>query len=490
MTAMGSRLAVSTFALAAAVVAGGACTSILGNDFVITTGTNAGGAGVGGNGQGAMGADGPGGAGGAGGGGAGGGGGNMPPPNFVCNWVDPTPLELSRKEDESSFYSSELFMARRNADSARILVGLGSFSETEVAEVHTVSTSGTTAMTTFPCNHLYQVQRTSVQEIGALFLEEDGTGAPILKMALLRDNDPDGSNIDVEDVISSPSILPDLNTANPNIEARFAVVSGALGSPVVDITISWQTASSTYRLGYARYAWGTPITAVNQVSASEFDDDDDAQVQALIHHNSVTYAFVGESSPLGNRRFDLSPNASFPLTPEVIGDLDQFIFAYGVAPQRTRFALVDFGPPLDFLIGSIDNDSIVSFVPSDDAPVAASFDMIEDFPAFTGSPGFHGELFTMLGTPFQGGGDDPPLTYWFLDTAGNQRALGTLAISPTLPPNEVRSPGIIGGASAPVGNDFDENGGGLHVSFVEFHESPQDSSFGVLYYNGLDCALE
>ncbi len=448
--------------------------------------------GTGGDGAGATGGGDQGGGGGVGGS-AQGGGGAGPLLDFDCEFELSEHIELDRTENTNRYYASGFLGVRRDASSARLFLGMGDFSQGDSVDIFTVLENQAPIRDSLSGTDLQQARRVSVNDMGVLYVDEESFSEPVLQYLSVQDSELANAFLS-PDQMTAVGAFPDLDRTSPRIEARFAVVSAALNDPVLDVVAWWRKTDDTYQLGYARYS-GSPITSFTEVSSMAFDDDDDAQVQLVVHEEGTTYAFVGESSSLGTRRFELRPGATFPQDGVLVGEIDQFIVGGESRVDRTRLAMIDLGPPLELRVGAAD-DSMLGSLDPDNLATAASFDDLTNFPVFPaqGTFRFHDDLLAMVGGGFPTGNRQDPfdLTYWFIDMAGNERALDTIPIGPnlpTLPNGEERTLGLVAGTTVPLNDDFATAGGRLHVFFMDTHERGGDT-FNVLYYNRLQCVLE
>ena len=471
--------ATSPLVLISIAAALGACATLLGDDFSIGA-LQEGGGGAGATTQvGGAGGDG-GGGGSVGGGGGGVGGGGLT--HYACGWLfDQHQLVASMEGVNGEYWQGEPLALRVDGDRVRALTER-STPNGKIVQVFTLQQGQPPLESSFPARDLYQLERTSIASIGALYTRDDPDG-PILTLANIGDGDPDGGGayhreLTIQGLGAFPSIDPSYG-----VRARFAPVAG--GSSDVDFVVGYRQTSGNYVEAYGAYR-GTAVTAVRITPNNNSPDNNANEPRLLVNHQGQSFAFFGEpDTPAGTRQFTLDEAVTGWQTPRALTPADVFVLGAQAGPGSTNVLGFSGGPPLTLLAGKIDN-STLGEVNFDGLAVLGTYESLLDLPMQVAGFGWLGDVGIFMGSDFT---DETQARYWLFDVEGRERGIANLPFTATLAPDETRQNGMSSLTVTRRYATFDESQGFAHVIWTEYHQRPNDN-YEVIYYDQLACVPE
>jgi hypothetical protein len=452
------------------LVAFGACTAILGDDFVIEPGSSSATSSTG-----AAGGAGPS-TGGAGtGGSVVGGGGAGPILPYECQWALSEHQRVAALSPSDNYYDM-LAIGREEDDSLDVRLFIekstpsGSF-----LELWTLG-SQTEGPRSFAGNDVADLRRLDDNAVGLLY-EAGPVGAmPVLKLEIVTDDDPGGVNSTTHELHAPTDVT------SSNVSARYAPNPAPASRFPVRVVTAYGTVSG-YVERYVHYN-GTSSSVVELTQPGRgYDSLSDVEPQRVMFRDDRVYAVMGFYSDKGPHIYQFDDSVSAPLAPHYFGPqnalpLDAIDRPGGINFAIPLVALSD--QPFPIHVGRLAYDDLDAFTVLD-LPIAKTF-MPNDAPGGSGAWEWIDDMFVLIATtPI----DDTQLRYTMFDHLGNERGVALLPFNAPLAMGETRED--IGGLAMARGHaGFSTTGGRLHVAWVERH-STASAAFDVLYYDQLEC---
>ncbi|MEM9695385.1 MAG: hypothetical protein AAGA56_22770 [Myxococcota bacterium] len=301
-------------------------------------------------------------------------------------------------------------------------------------------------------------------------LEIDAAEPPGLKVL------PVAPRRDIEDI--APAGQADLHVIG-------APVPGA--TPwAVDLFTTYATPNGGYQVGYGRHVGGS----FGLEFAAVLDQPAPPEGLALgfaFHPGSALDGVIGLGSSTGPQLVTAGPGTRLPLAPVSLGQPEATVEAVARSGDRVNVAALRTTSPLEFVVASSPQADFAStFASPDSFRLVATYDSIEDRPAPVALPRWIGDTLVRIGTPDRQSDPIAPLSYQIVSASGVERAQGTLPFTAPLDETERRTATRRAVAVAPVGTSLEE-GGALHVAWVESLVIQTGPPRSVVYYDRLRC---
>jgi hypothetical protein len=441
----------------------GACTAILGNDFEIVE--QGAGAAASGSGTGAA----------AAGGAAAGGSGGGPAPSFACDWDLPE-HRLVDSIDAATGVFFDVIAVRSGPDQVRGFQFVQGNSGPDHMRIYTLRTTPALGNLTVSAEALFDAERLSPSEVGALVLRDNGSG-PEVWLLVIDDSDPDGGDA-VEFPLVDAAMMVDHDPLDFAVSAEMvAVAQAGLDEWAIDFVVGYATAGG-FRIDAGRFE-----DTVTEYGLMEADAADDNAVEPhdMIHFDGTTYVYMGDAEVTQYTLVDgvvTGTPRGITADNEIMGD------ARTQDDVADAFMLVTDGEAIQLLVGSLDARTIAAFT-SADLVEAATFPTAADLPIFEGHYAWQDHIMVAIGND---GDNSRDMAYFLVDNAGRERGRDGLDFTAILPQNETRS-AVRGAAHALRSDAFDATGASIHVLWEEDHEVDKVAT-DVVYYDQLRCVPE
>ncbi|RLB65154.1 MAG: hypothetical protein DRI90_02750 [Deltaproteobacteria bacterium] len=465
---------VAIAATAAALV--GACTTLLGNDFVIETAAPGGGD-IGGSGGSTSTSSG------GGVGGNDGGGGVGPGLPYQCAWQLPIHVRVASLQDSpNDDWRSGLQIEVAEQD-ARVVAQREVSGATSSADLYTLD-GNNTAVSSWPAYEVHDAARLGANKVAVLYSMRN-LNPPSIELWMRVIDDTDGNGADASSVqLTSSSAFADMGANASNFNARFAIHQGTAN---VDFFASYADTNGAFVETYGRHLGSGPVTPVKINQANDLTEKD-VRPFAMVTRDDRSYLFLGDpSATAGPRQYVLDDTITGPIAARTIGEPSMLVLDVLMKPNSVNVAAAeigqDVGDPLFLFADSIEPAALSSFAIGD-LSIAAEYASVANLPVGDTFMGWIADIFVMMGSTAM---NSDHLTFAFFDALGHERGTGSLPFAGQLNSGEERI-AIDRVAVAARDEFFHTLGGNLHVAWTEDHHVGNPSeSFKVMYYDQLGC---
>ncbi|MBW2457909.1 MAG: hypothetical protein JRI68_25615 [Deltaproteobacteria bacterium] len=461
----------------AAISLAGACTTLLGNDFVIETAAPGGG-GTGGSTSTSSG----GGTGGAGGG-TGGGGATEPALPYQCQWALPTHVRVASLQDTPNDDWRSGLLIENSGHNARVVAQRETMGAANSLELYTLDEDNSHVWS-WTSDEAHDIARLNANQIAVLY----STGGiqppyPELFMRVIDDSDELGSNSTAV-TLAGGQAFDDVDLNNSRFTAVFAPHQGG---GTVDFFTTYRNNQGTFVEKFGRRTGNSAVTPV-LVSQGGTLSEEDTNPFVMVTRDGTSYVFLGDpASTVGPRQYVLDDSVIGPIPARSLGDPGELVLDVLMKPDTVNVAGAEIGmnvnDPLLLMADTIEPAALPTFAIAD-LTVAAEYATVANLPVGDTFMGWVADILIMMGGTAMA---QDQLTFVFFDALGRDRGTGTLPFQGPLDAGEQR---IAVDRVAVSARDefFHTMGGNLHVVWTEDHHVGNPSeSFKVMYYDQLGC---
>ncbi len=451
----------------------GACTSLLGNDFVIETGAPGGG-GTGGSGASTSS--------GGGVGGDGGGGAVGPGLPYQCAWTLPAHLRVASLQDSPNDDWRSGLQIEKADHNVRVVAQREVAGAQSSAELYTLDENNS-QVSSWLAHNVHDIARLDANKVAVLYDIQTGQ-VPAVELWMRVIDDNDGNGADGSDVLlTSSSAFADMSSNPSDFGALFAIHQG---TGTVDFFATYPDPSGSFIEAFGRHL-GNPVTPIKINQANGLTEED-VNAFAMVARDNQSHVFLGDpSSALGPRQYVLDATVTGPIPARSLGDPASIVLDVLMRPNTVNIAAADIGQtindPLLLFADAIEPAALETFAISD-LTVAAEFATVANLPVGDTFMGWVEDILVMMG----GTAADPDLlSFFFFDSLGRERGSGLLPFAGPLNSGEVRIR-VDRVAVASRDEFFHTLGGELHVVWTEDHHVGNPSeAYKVMYYDQLGC---
>jgi len=459
----------------AAAALAGACTTLLGNDFVIESGTGGGGSsGTGGSTSTSSG---------GGEGGSGGGGGAPPALPYQCNWTLPTHMRVASLRDTPNDDWRSGLLIENAGHNARVVAQREIAGATNSVELYTLDEDNAQVWS-WPADEGHDIARLGANRIGVLYSTYTSNPPGIeLSMRVVEDTDDLGSQSN-QVVLAAANAFADVAPNNYRFTAVFAPHPG---NSTLDFFATYRNNQSVFVEKFGRHTGGGPVmpVAVNQLDTL---DEEDTNPFVMVAHGGRSYVFLGDpASTVGPRQYVFDDTVTGPIPARALGAPGELVLDVLMQPDAANVAAADIGmdvsDPLLLMADAIEPESLGEFAIGD-LTVAAEFATVANLPVGDTFMGWVADILILMGKTATAPDE---LTFVFYDSLGRDRGAGTMPFQGPLDAGEVRV-AVDRVAVSARDEFFHTMGGNLHVAWTEVHHVGNPSeTYKVMYYDQLGC---